>query len=73
MLLVICDRAGKEWDYVILSCVRSVPSDKFPENPSIGWLNTHLGIVRDNHQLNVALTRARKGLIILGLVPLILY
>ena len=58
---------------MILSCVRSVPNDNIPENPSIGWLNAHLGVLRDYHQLNVALTRARKGLIIIGLVPSIIY
>jgi len=44
---------GREKDYIILSCVRS------NENQGIGFLN-------DPRRLNVALTRARYGVIILG-------
>jgi len=44
---------GREKDYIILSCVRS------NENQGIGFLN-------DPRRLNVALTRARYGCIILG-------
>jgi regulator of nonsense transcripts 1 len=44
---------GKEKDYIILSCVRS--------NVEIG-----VGFIADVRRLNVALTRARRGMIILG-------
>lgn len=44
---------GREKDYIILSCVRS------NDNSSIGF-------VSDARRMNVALTRARYGLIILG-------
>ena len=44
---------GREKDYIILSCVRS------NEHQGIGFLN-------DPRRLNVALTRARYGIIIIG-------
>jgi len=50
----IATAQGSEWDYVILSTVRR------------GGPRTTLGIVSDPHMLNVALTRARLGLLVLG-------
>ena len=57
---------GGERDYVILSLVRSLPHHQIDEKPSDGWKKKHLGFIIDEHQINVALTRAKKGLIIVG-------
>jgi len=58
---------GNEWDYVILSTVRSLPRYEIDPRPSYGWRLANLGFICDPHQINVALTRARMGLIIVGL------
>ena len=58
---------GGEWDYVILSTVRSLPQEVLEEKkPSIGWRKKNMGFITDQNQINVAITRARKGLIIIG-------
>lgn len=57
---------GGEWDYVIFSTVRSIPKYKIEDSPTIGWAKQNLGFITDKNQINVALTRARKGIIIIG-------
>ncbi|PAA81272.1 hypothetical protein BOX15_Mlig017669g2 [Macrostomum lignano] len=57
---------GSEFDYVILSLVRSLPEYEIPKCPLPGWENKYLGFITDENQINVALTRARRGLIIIG-------
>jgi superfamily I DNA and/or RNA helicase/exoribonuclease R len=57
---------GGEADIIILSTVRSLPRDKIIEDPTGSWMSDHLGFVTDPHQINVALTRAKHGLFILG-------
>ncbi|XP_028391332.1 LOW QUALITY PROTEIN: uncharacterized protein LOC114516140 [Dendronephthya gigantea] len=57
---------GSERDYVILSLVRSLPEREIERNPSRSWLKEHLGFLTDEHQINVALTRAKRGLCIIG-------
>lgn len=57
---------GGEWDYVIFSLVRSLPEYRIEPLPTFGWCKENLGFITDAHQINVALTRARKGLIIIG-------
>ena len=59
--------SGSEWDYVILSLVRSLSKDEIDPQPSLHWLREHLGFLTDEHQINVGLTRARKGLCIIGM------
>ncbi|XP_025110061.1 LOW QUALITY PROTEIN: helicase with zinc finger domain 2-like [Pomacea canaliculata] len=57
---------GGEWDYVVLSTVRSLPSYKIEPHPTLGWCRQNMGFITDQNQVNVALTRARRGLIIVG-------
>ncbi|CAG2250000.1 unnamed protein product [Mytilus edulis] len=57
---------GGEWDYVIMSLVRSLPHYRIEPKPTLGWCKQSLGFITDEHQTNVALTRARKGLIVIG-------
>ena len=57
---------GGEWDYIVFSTVRSLPMYKIEEHPTQGWCKQNLGFITDQNQINVALTRARKGLIIIG-------
>eukprot|EP00929_Paragymnodinium_shiwhaense_P101782 TRINITY_DN64969_c0_g1_i1.p1 TRINITY_DN64969_c0_g1~~TRINITY_DN64969_c0_g1_i1.p1 ORF type:complete len:1171 (-),score=202.59 TRINITY_DN64969_c0_g1_i1:154-3666(-) len=49
----IATAQGSQWDYVILSAVRSGPG------------GGSLGLVADAHNLNVALTRAKIGMVVL--------
>ena len=51
---------------MIFSTVRSLPKSRVEKNPTHGWLSRNLGFITDENQINVALTRARKGLIIIG-------
>ena len=57
---------GSEWDFVIISTVRSLPRVEIEENSTFGWRKHNLGFITDDNQMNVALTRAKKGLIIVG-------
>ena len=59
---------GDEWDFVILSLVRSMPKYEIERKPSVGWCKKNMGFITDEHQINVALTRARLGLIIIGIL-----
>ena len=59
--------SGSEWDYVILSLVRSLRKDDIDPEPSPQWRREHLGFLTDEHQMNVGLTRARRGLCIIGM------
>ena len=57
---------GCEWDYVVLTTVRSMQPSSVDDVPNLRWQRQHLGFITNEHQINVALTRARKGLIIIG-------
>ena len=49
-----------------MSLVRSLKKEEIDPEPSLSWLGEHLGFLRVEHQMNVGLTRARRGLCIIG-------
>ncbi|KAK3089370.1 hypothetical protein FSP39_003088 [Pinctada imbricata] len=57
---------GAEWDYVVFTTARSLPQYRIEPIPTRGWKTENLGFTTDEHQINVALTRAKKGLFIVG-------
>ncbi|XP_033763482.1 LOW QUALITY PROTEIN: helicase with zinc finger domain 2-like [Pecten maximus] len=57
---------GGEWDYVIYSTVRSLPQFKIDRYSSRKWCEDHLGASDDHCQVNIALTRANKGIVLIG-------
>ena len=50
---------------MILTVVRS-PEEHIPDHPSHTWVNENMGFVTDEHLMNVAITRAREALCIIG-------
>ncbi|XP_065891374.1 3'-5' exoribonuclease HELZ2-like isoform X2 [Dysidea avara] len=62
---------GRECNVIILTTVRSLPEDEIPAHPSHNWVNKHMGFVTDQHLMNVAITRAREALCIIGNAHLI--
>ena len=46
---------------MILSRVRSLNEDDLERDPSIYWLQEHLGFLTDEHLMNVGLTGAQRG------------
>ncbi len=63
---------GDEYNIVILNTVRSLPLSDIADHefvqPDFRWRRENLGFLMDPHQINVAMTRARHGLIIIGLM-----
>ena len=62
---------GDEYGIVILSTVRSQPLTEIGNEehvqPDRAWLFEHLGFLTDEHEINVAITRSKYGLIIVGM------
>ena len=56
---------------MILSTVRSQPVGEIRNHdlvqPDRSWLREHLGFLTDPHEINVGITRAKYGLIIIGM------
>ncbi|XP_063815210.1 3'-5' exoribonuclease HELZ2 isoform X2 [Pseudophryne corroboree] len=57
---------GSEWQYVIFSTVRTASLQELDSHPTYSWLRLRLGFLGDPNQINVALTRAKEGLCVLG-------
>ena len=59
---------GDEFDIVILSTVRSLPKEEYDERiVDLRWKRENLGFLTNQHQICVAITRAKYGLIIVGM------
>lgn len=67
---MLCYLIGDQYDIVILTTVRSLPTEDIinPEvvQPDRKWMTDNLGFLTDAHQINVGITRAKYGLIIIG-------
>lgn len=63
--VTIMFRVGCQWDYVVFSTVRSIDYNKKIKNPTLCTCN--MDFITDENQMNVALTCARKKLIIIGI------
>ena len=57
---------GSEWDYVILCTVHSRNECDIDVKATVDWQHRYLDILTDEKLINMAVTRARKGLIIVG-------
>ncbi|XP_076803603.1 3'-5' exoribonuclease HELZ2-like [Clavelina lepadiformis] len=57
---------GSEADCILLSLVRSNQMLPLEEDPETAWVFRNIGFVSDDHQINVAITRARLALRIVG-------
>ncbi|KAL8597128.1 hypothetical protein ACOMHN_050464 [Nucella lapillus] len=57
---------GGEWEYVVWSTVVSLPPYKVEKMCTQGWRHKNLGFITDCNQVNVAITRPRLGLFIVG-------
>lgn len=66
VFIIILFLSGQEWENVILSTVRSLPAHKVEVKSTTEWKNQHLGHLVNQGKVNLALTRAKKRLIILG-------
>lgn len=66
VFIIILFLSGQEWENVILSTVRSLPAHKVEVKSTTKWKNQHLGHLVNQGKVNLALTRAKKRLIILG-------
>uniref|UniRef100_A0A1X7UNX9 RNB domain-containing protein n=1 Tax=Amphimedon queenslandica TaxID=400682 RepID=A0A1X7UNX9_AMPQE len=66
----IVESQGDEYDIVILTTVRSqeVSQIRYKQyvQPDRVWFAENLGFLTNDHQINVGITRARYGLIIIG-------
>ncbi|KAM8947495.1 3'-5' exoribonuclease HELZ2 isoform 2-T2 [Pelodytes ibericus] len=65
-ICTIMKSQGSEWRYVIFSTVRAMPLKELDSRPTKSWIRQHLGFLGDPNQINVALTRAKEGLCVLG-------
>jgi hypothetical protein len=51
-MLILSYITGREWDYVMISLVRTLPSNKIEKNPDTDWIQRHVGEMSDINQIN---------------------
>ena len=68
MIATVDSFQGKQLDLIILSCVRANnnPNSNSQQNPADGHPGGAIGFLQDVRRINVAITRARRALWILG-------
>ena len=70
IMLLLYHNTGDEYDIVILTTVRSLPINEIKDPKFVQadrkWMTDNLGFLIDEHQVNVGITRAKHGLIIIG-------
>ena len=61
---------GDEHDIVILTTVRTLPHDEIKNHKFVQddrkWRMENIGFLTDTHQMNVGITRAKHGLIVIS-------
>lgn len=65
-VLTVMQAQGCEYDFVVFSTCRSQSCNKVNRMATQDWLRKHLGETADDHQMNMALSRAREVLVIVG-------
>lgn len=63
-------KIGAEHDIVILTTVRTLPHDEIKDDRFVQndrkWRMENIGFLTDTNQMNVGITRAKHGLIVIG-------
>ncbi|BFZ02836.1 hypothetical protein BsWGS_05875 [Bradybaena similaris] len=62
----VLDSIGQEAEYVILSTVRALPDTGVQRPPTSMWTRAHFGLLANPKVVNLALTRVKTALFVIG-------